>query len=173
MNAHGFSDTLYAELQALATREMQNERSSHTLDPTALVHEAYVRLQRDRAADPEQRSQFLGLAARMMRRILVDHAKGRNRLKRGGGNRRRVSVHDEHRLTEGDAVDVLVVSDAIEVLSANSDVAAQIVELQVFGGMSREEIAVHLELSEGDVKRKLEFAYAWLRRRFAEAWSSS
>ena len=158
----GLMSVLYVELERLAHDAMRAERPDHTLQTHALLHEAYVRLI-DANVDWRGRAHFLAVAARTMRRILVDHAKARGRLKRDGGIR--VDLGDAVQ-TEGQSapIDVLALSDALDRLSAQDDRKAQIVELHFFGGLTCDETAAALDVSVTTIERELRVARAWLRR---------
>ena len=153
---------LYGELRRRAAAQLRRERPGHTLQPTALVHEAYIRLVGQRRADWRNRAQFIAVASQMMRRILVDGARARQTRKRGG-------VH----LTLGDAaavagpsfnVDVLDLDAALDRLSAFDPRKAQIAELRFFGGLSLEETGDLLQLSAKTIERDWQAARAWLFR---------
>ena len=162
------SDTLdqmlplvYEELHCLAARYLSYERPGHTLQPTALIHEAYLRLLDQRHVDWRNRAQFLGVAAGMMRRILVNHARDRSAAKRGGG-REQVSLS----LIGSDAgtpdVDLITLEEALERLAALDPRKARVVELRFFGGLTMDETAEVLETSRATVEREWSFARAWL-----------
>jgi len=154
---------VYAELRRLAASYLRRERPGHTLQPTALVHEAYVRLLDQRQIDWSNRAQFMGLAAVMMRRILVNHARDRVAEKRGGG-----AQHVPLTLAgEGIGaieVNLLHLHDALTRLSETDPRKGQIVELKFFGGLTTEEIAAALSVSTATVERDWKFARAWLHR---------
>jgi RNA polymerase sigma-70 factor, ECF subfamily len=158
---------VYAELHAQAARAMGREMPEHTLQATALVNEAYLRLIDQRRVEWRNRAHFFGVAAQLMRRILVDHARGRDAAKRGGGVR---PVTLGHADAAGDAtpdeggVDVLVLHDALERLAAIDPRQARVVELRYFGGMNIEDTAEALDVSPATVKREWAVARAWLRR---------
>lgn len=160
-------DVLYGELRKLAEAAMRRERPGHTLQPTALVHETYVRLADD-GGRFENRSHFFGVAASAMRRVLVDHARARRARKRGGGDAR-VVVDDLDSLPGEPAgvVDLVVLDQALSRLSELDSRQAQVVELRFFGGLSVEETAAILDLSARTVKREWQMARAWLRRELA------
>jgi RNA polymerase sigma-70 factor (ECF subfamily) len=154
---------VYGELRRLAAAYLRGERPGHTLQPTALVHEAYVRLINQRQIDWTNRAQFIGIAAVMMRRILVNHARDRIAGKRGGG-----AEHVPLTLA-GDGigapeVDLLDLHDALTDLSESDPRKGQIVELKFFGGLTTEEIAETLDVSVATVERDWKFARAWLYR---------
>jgi RNA polymerase sigma factor (TIGR02999 family) len=155
---------VYEELRDLAERLLAGERPGHTLQPTALVHEAYLRLIDQEQTDWRDRAHFLAIAARILRRILVDHARGRGRAKRGGG-RDRVDL-DSQVLAERGAggVDVEAIDAAMTKLAEAHADAAQVVELRFFGGLSNDECAEVLAVSSRTVERKWQFARAWLFR---------
>jgi RNA polymerase sigma factor (TIGR02999 family) len=155
---------LYAELERMARGAMRRERTSHTLQTGALLHEAYVRLL---GADVEwrDRAHFLAIAARTMRRVLVDHAKGRRRAKRGGGGVVVALTGPIDAVAPAASpVDVLVLSDALDRLAEQDERKAQIVELHFFGGLTCQETAEALGVSTPTIERDLRVARAWLRR---------
>ena len=152
---------VYAELRAAARGQLRYERSDHTLQATALVHEAYLRLLGGAYPTWHDRQHFFRAAAEAMRRILVEHARGRARVKRGG-NPIRVTLTDVASLTQQDPAEVLALDAAIRRLQEQDPTAADIVRLRFFAGLSVEETATMLELSERTVKREWAFARAWL-----------
>ena len=152
---------VYAELRASARAQLRYERSDHTLQPTALVHEAYLRLLGGAYPSWNDRQHFFRAAGEAMRRILVEHARRRARVKRGG-NPVRVTLTDVASLTQHDPVEVLALDDAIRRLEQQDPTAADIVRLRFFAGLSVEETAAMLDLSERTVKREWAFARAWL-----------
>lgn len=155
----------YEELKRLARSQLRGERREHTLQTTALVHEAYLRLARQRDVPWQTRGQLLGLAARMMRRILVNHARDRSRQKRGGGV---VPVSLEAEPAAGEAaVGVAELDDALQALEAIDPRQARIVEMRYFAGLTVEETAAALEISPATVKREWAFAKLWLRQAIA------
>ena len=162
----GILPIVYAELRRLAASYLSRERQGHTLQPTALVHEAYVRLIDQRQIDWNNRAQFIGLAAVMMRRILVNHARERIADKRGGG-----AEHVPLTLAgEGigaPEVNLLDLHEALNDLTATDPRKGRIVELKFFGGLTTAEIAEHLGLSVATVERDWKFARAWLYRAMA------
>lgn len=162
---------VYGELRRLARRELRRERAGHTLQPTALVHELYVRLVDQRRASWENRAQFFAVAAQLMRRILVDHARARVAAKRGGSSPR-VSLDEA-----GDAIDVAI-APAFEVLAVDRALTrltlldpeqARIVELRFFSGLSVDETAHVLGRSPRTIKREWRLAKAWLYRHLRPA----
>lgn len=152
---------VYEELRGLAAAQLSRERSDHTLQPTALVHEAYLRLIEQRSVDWRNRAQFFGLAAEMMRRILVNHARDRAAQKRGGGLER-VTLGAARDLVGRDEVDLSDLNDALERLAAHDPRKARGVELRFFAGMTTPEIAEVMQVSEATVERDWRFARAWL-----------
>ena len=154
---------VYAELRRVAARQLRRERNGHSLQPTALVHEAYFRLVDRQKADWQSRAHFYGVAAQIMRRILVDHARRRLAGKRGDGVRP-VSI-DEAMETAGPcAIPILDLDDALERLGRLDAGLAQIVELRAFGGLTIEEAAHVLSVSPSTAKREWRTAKAWLTR---------
>ena len=152
---------VYDELHRLAASYLARERPDHTLQPTALVHEAFLRLINQREVDWRNRAQFLGVAAGLMRRILVNHARDRAAAKRGG-ERERVSLSLVEVPSGGPDVDLIALEDALERLTALDERKAKVVELRFFGGLSVAEVAEVLEVSRATVEREWSFARAWL-----------
>jgi RNA polymerase sigma factor (TIGR02999 family) len=170
---------VYSELRRLAERQLRAERPSHTLQRTALVHEAYLRLINQRNANWQNRAQFIGLAAQLMRRILIDHARARRRAKRGGGmtpvsldqtgvilgSPEQEDAHVEAlEFAEDPTVDLSAIDSALTRLEALDPKQGRIVELRFFGGLSIEETAEIVGVSPATVKREWALARAWLRR---------
>lgn len=155
---------VYQELRRLAHACLRDERKDHTLQATALVHEAYMRL-RQQAPIGDESGRFVGIAAHVMRQILVEYARARHREKRGGKDQRRVPFDDAVATIDATHADRWVELDAaLDRLSALSSRQAQIVELRYFGGFTVEETASLLEISPKTVKRDWAAARAWLRR---------
>lgn len=152
---------VYEELRRIAGSYMGGERRDHTLQPTALVHEAYLRLIDQRRVDWKNRAQFVGLAATMMRRILINHARDRAAAKRGG-DAKRVTVSLAADAFAGPDLDVIALHDALERLTAIDPRKGRIVELKFFGGLTTVEIGELLHLSPATVERDWSFARAWL-----------
>ncbi|HET8624544.1 MAG TPA: sigma-70 family RNA polymerase sigma factor [Gemmatimonadales bacterium] len=152
---------VYEELRRLAAHYLSREREGHTLQPTALVHEAYLRLTDQRKADWKNRAQFLGLAAGMMRRILLNHARDRVAKKRGGGAEQ-VSLSLVESPSGRPDVELIALEDGLERLAALDPRKGRVVELKFFGGLTTEEIAEVLEVSAATVERDWTFARAWL-----------
>ena len=156
---------IYDSLRRLATRHMKTEGREHTLQPTALVNEAFLKLV-GMDVDWADRAHFLAVASRQMRRLLVDHARAKRRHKRDGGVR--VTLDDALARTGDGDVDLVDVHNAIEELKENDERKAQLVELHYFGGLTYKELAVVTEISEATVHRELRMAKAWLRARLNE-----
>lgn len=154
---------VYDELRALAQQYLHRERPDHTLQPTALVNEAYLRLSTQREVDFGNRAQFFGMAAQMMRRILVNHAEARNAGKRDG-LRTQVTLDEAVSWTGGRDVDLIDLDNALARLAAIDPRQAQLVELRFFAGLSIDDTASVLSLSPATVKREWTVAKAWLRR---------
>jgi RNA polymerase sigma-70 factor, ECF subfamily len=158
---------VYDELRRLAAAHLAEERAGHTLQPTALAHEAYLRLVGPGGTTWENRAHFFGAAARAIRRILVDHARGRVRQKRGGGvevQSLEADCAERHPITPPPSVDLIALDDALERLTALDPQKARIVEMRFFGGLTVEEVAAALGVSESTVARDWQFARVWLYR---------
>ncbi len=158
---------LYEELRGLAGRLLRGERADHTLQPTALVHEAYMRLVGLTHLTLESRRHFYGAAAGTMRRVLVDHARQRNAHKRGGPQAVRVDVDDLDTLAGPAGLDFEALDQALEGLARVAPEQARVVDLRYFAGLSIEETADLLDVSPATVKRHWAFARAWLYRALA------
>ena len=154
---------VYDELHRLAHRYMKRESPGHTLQTSALVNEAFVRLVDQKKVQWQSRAHFFAIAAQMMRRILVDYARNRNYAKRGGGARK-VSLDEGLIVSDERSTEVVNVHEALERLAAFDARKSQIVELRFFGGLSIEEAAEVLGVSQGTVMRDWTLAKAWLRR---------
>jgi RNA polymerase sigma factor (TIGR02999 family) len=155
---------VYAELRRQARRALRREREGHTLQATALVHEAWLRLDGQHDVPWESRTQFLAVAAQMMRRVLVDHARTRRALKRGGGGTHVTLGHADHAIAAPDQVDVLALDDALARLAILDPRKARLVELRYFAGLSIPEAAAALGVSLATVGREWAVARMWLRR---------
>jgi len=153
---------VYAELRRLAASYMRRERIDHTLQPTALVHEAYLKLVEQRSVDWQSRAHFFGIAAQVMRRILVDHARGCLRDKRGGGQKP-VQIDEALVFAPEQSTELLKLDQALEQLTKLDPRQGKIVELRFFGGLTVEQTADLLGISEKTVKRDWSMAKAWLR----------
>lgn len=156
---------IYDDLRRLAERYFRGERSDHTLQPTALVHEAYLRLVDQSRITVEGRTHFFALCAKSMRRVLVDHARSRNRVRRGGG-RRLLEIDDNAVATELSESEIIDLNDALEKLGALDRRQEQVVELRFFGGMTMDEIAAAMNVSKRTVEGDWTHAKAWLRSQF-------
>jgi len=162
---------VYRELRDLAQHYLRRERTDHTLQPTALVHEAYLRLTGIRSPNFADRVHFYGAAANVMRRILVDHAREHRAIKRGSGQTI-ASLDDVPEAGIDLRFDLVCLNDALERLAAVTPAPARVVELRYFGGLSVAETAEYLEVSPATVKRHWTFARAWLHRTLAGTPSS-
>jgi RNA polymerase sigma-70 factor, ECF subfamily len=159
----GLVPLVYAELRRIAARYLRRERSGHTLQPTALVNEAYVKLVEREGASWENRAHFVGCAAMVMRNILVDHARARRASKRGGGLAR-VTLDDSVAVSDEREVDVVALDEALDGLAKLSSDQARVVELRYFGGLDIDETAEAMGLSSATVRRHWTIARVWLRR---------
>ncbi len=159
-------ELVYDELRAIARHYMREERSDHTLNPTAIVHEVYLRLTAPASESWNNRAHFFAACASAIRRILVDHARSRNRQKRGG-DRRRVTLEAADTGIES-IVDLVELDDALQRLAELDPQRARVVELRYFGGMSVEQTARFLDVSAPTVVRQWRFAKAWLYRALSE-----
>lgn len=157
---------IHEELHRIAERLMAHERDDHTLQPTALVNEAYLRIAESATDDPACRDHFLALAARVMRHVLVDHARGRNRLKRGGGAGARVSLTmaEGDRPRETETEELLALHEAMAKLESLDPRKARLVELRFFGGLNEADAARILGISRATASTDWRFTRAWLAR---------
>jgi RNA polymerase sigma-70 factor (ECF subfamily) len=162
---------LYRELRSLAAAAMRRERNDHTLQPTALVHEAYLRLSGSSSLQLTDRKQFLAIAARIMRQVLVEHARARGRVKRGSAPLRVTLA--EGVATTTPSFDLLALDEALERLGRLDDQQVRIVELRYLAGLSVEETATVLGLSTTTIKRDAAMAKAWLQRELATTGTSA
>jgi RNA polymerase sigma factor (TIGR02999 family) len=151
------------ELRRLARRYMSHERAGHTLQPTALVNEAYLKLVAVRHVQWHDRSHFFAVSARLMRRILVDHARSRRSLKRGRGAPQ-VTLDEAFAVSMSPGPDLIAVDDALNALAAIDKRKSRVVELRIFGGLTADETADVLKVSSNTVIRDWKFAKAWLAR---------
>jgi RNA polymerase sigma-70 factor, ECF subfamily len=154
---------VYAELRKLADGYLDNERPNHTLQPTALVHEAYVKLIHEEQPDYRNRSHFFGVAAHIMRQILIDHARTRNAAKRGGGQKNTSLDEAAHAIAER-PVTMIAIDDALGALERKDARKAKLIEMRFFGGLTAEESAEVLDLPVEKVRAELRVAQAWLER---------
>ncbi len=155
--------SLYSELRRLASSYLRRERGDHTLQTTALVHEAYLRLADQREVHWKNKEQFMGVAAQLMRRILVDYSRGHDAQKRGKGFEK-VFLEEAAIVSHGTAADVIAVDEALTRLAEFDPQQARLVELRFFGGLSIEEAAEVLGVSRTTVKRNWNLSKAWLAR---------
>jgi RNA polymerase sigma factor (TIGR02999 family) len=162
---------VYEELRRIAVSRLRRERPGHTLQPTALVHEAYMRLVDQRQVDWRNRAQFLGLAAEMMRRILVNHARDRRASKRGGADVR-VTLEDGIAAAAAPDPDLVALDDALRTLAEVDPRKAQIVELRYFGGLTTKEVAEVTGVSVATVERDWTTARTWLHRALSKGSSA-
>lgn len=156
--------TLYEQLHDLAERRFRSERRDHTLQPTALVNEAFVRLVGDQQLQLSSRAHFLAIAATVMRRILIDHARRINALVHGGGQHP-VQLEDIEESCGLGGTDILILDEALEALAKKDERKAKVVELRFFAGMTVEEVAHVLQVSKGTVEGDWRVARAWLKPR--------
>jgi RNA polymerase sigma factor (TIGR02999 family) len=159
---------VYGELRRLANGHLSRERGDHTLQPTALVHEAYIRLVGQRDIEWHGRAHFFGIASRLMREILIEHARRRNRIKRGGGATQ-IAIDGFASIGEESPMDVLAVNEALEKLEELDEQQARIVEMRFFGGLTIEEVAEVMDISTATVKREWATAKLFLLRNLSEA----
>lgn len=158
------------ELRRVASRQMAKERPGHLLQPTALVNEVYIRLVDWKNVEWQNRAHFFAVAAGMMRRILVNAAQARDRVKRGGGEAIRLSLDDVAEIAAGvDSCNLVALDDALRTLEALNPRESKVVELRFFGGLSLEETAEVLHVSVGTVRRDWTLARAWLFRELTGA----
>ena len=163
---------IYQELKQLARGYLRGERSDHTLQPTALIHEAYIRLADQSLPQWQNRTHFYGIAARVMRQILVDHARRHHASKRGS-DQQRVPLEEAIVFTEDRAADVVALDDALKELATFDERKCRVIELRFFGGLSLEETAEALGISVATVGRELRLASAWLHRQMSGKSSDS
>jgi RNA polymerase sigma-70 factor (ECF subfamily) len=159
--------SVYEELRHLAADYLRGERPGHTLQPTALVHEAYLRLLRQGQTTWHNRAHVLGFGARIMRQILISHAIANTRLKRGGPDSIRITLDEALDFYDRQEMSVAAVDEALRSLEELDPRQGQIVEMRFFGGLTIEEIAKALDVSPATVKREWTFAKVWLRRELA------
>lgn len=154
---------VYNDLRHLAVHYLQRERPDHTLQPTALVHEAYLRLIDQRSVNWQNRAHFYGVAAQMMRRVLVDYARAHRTEKRGGAAPK-LSLDDAIGLSDKKEADLVALDEALTRLAALEPQQSRIVELRFFGGLTVEEVAEVMGISPATIKREWSMAKAWLYR---------
>jgi RNA polymerase sigma factor (TIGR02999 family) len=158
---------VYNELRRIAARYLHSERSGHTLQTTALVHEAYLRLVDENRIEWQGRAHFFGVAATLIRNILVDHARARKAIKRGAGMTK-LSLEEAFAVPGGEDADILAVDDALRELSQIDPRQAQIVELRFFAGLTIEETAEFLQISPSTIKRDWILAKTWIYRALSQ-----
>jgi RNA polymerase sigma factor (TIGR02999 family) len=154
---------VYSELHRMAKRYMERENPGHTLQTTAVIHEAYIRLANQREPRWENRAHFFGVAARIMRHLLVDYARARNRMKQGG-DAQHISLNQAAIVSPEPAAELIALDDALNALAEIDERKSRVVELKYFGGLSVEEMAEVLKVSPGTVLRDWSIAKAWLYR---------
>jgi RNA polymerase sigma factor (TIGR02999 family) len=159
---------IYEELRRIAGSQLSRERADHTLSTTALVHEAYFKLVDIERVEWQDRAHFFAVAARQMRRVLIDHARMKRRAKRGGGDAVMVPLDEAAELPGLDAESLILLDQALEKLEALNERQARVVECRCFVGLSVEETAAALNTSPTTVKRDWAFARAWLNQQFGE-----
>jgi len=162
---------IYQELKQLARGYLRGERPDHTLQPTALIHEAYLRLADQRLPQWQNRAHFYGIAARVMRQILVDHAR-RHQASKRGSDQQRVTLDKAIVFTDDRAADVVALDDALKELATFDERKCRVIELRFFGGLSLEETAEALGISIATVGRELRLASAWLHRQMSDSVDS-
>jgi RNA polymerase sigma factor (TIGR02999 family) len=158
---------VYQELRKLAGNYLRDEKPGHTLQPTALINEAYLRLVRQDFPEWQSRRHFYGVAAQLMRQILVEHARARTTAKRGGGAHK-LSLDEAPVFSHERAADLVTLDDALIALAQFDERKARVVELRYFGGLSVEEVAGALDISVATVGREMRVAQAWLHREMAK-----
>jgi RNA polymerase sigma factor (TIGR02999 family) len=159
---------VYAELQKLAGSHLRNERLGHTLQPTALVHEVYARLVKQDQPDYQSRCHFMGVAAQVMRQILIDHARTRNAAKRGSGAVK-LSIEQSEDIPVDRPSMLVAVDDALQELTRKDPAKARLIEMRFFGGLTAEESAEATGMPVAEVRRHLRVAQAWLQRELDKA----
>ena len=155
---------VYSELRRLASRYLNRERGDHTLQPTALVHEAFLRLASENQPHWQDRAHFFGVAARLMRQILVDHARRHQSLKRGGNCQRTMMTEELAVYTPEKSAELLALDQALRRLSSQDERQGRVVEMKFFAGLNIDQIAAVLEVSPRTVKREWTMARAWLHQ---------
>ncbi len=154
---------VYSELHRLARVQLRRERKGHTLQPTALVNEAYARLVGSDQPDYRDRAHFMGVAAQVMRKILIDHARARNAAKRGGGQVN-FSLNEALDAAAEQPTTLIAIDEALQLLERKDSRKARLIELRLFGGLSVDECAQVLEIQSDETRTELRIAQAWLRR---------
>ena len=162
---------VYDELRGIAAHKMQSEQMGHTLQPTALVHEAWLRMIGDGNERFANRAHFFAIAAEAMRRILVESARRKLRLKRGAGARQE-ELHESHLIQMAPSEELLAIHEALDVLAVEDPKCAELVKLRYFVGLTMDEAASVLEMPQRSAERLWTYARAWLRRRMSENGTS-
>ena len=160
---------VYDELRAMAARFLGSRAAGHTLQPTVLVHEAWIRLSRVDSDSWEGRAHFAAVACKAMRQILINYARDQAAQKRGGGKGQRVTLDRVLDQVGEEQVDVLALDDALQQLAERSERQARVVEMRVFGGLTLEQTAAMLDVGLTTVKAEWRFARAWLKRQFLDS----
>jgi RNA polymerase sigma-70 factor, ECF subfamily len=163
---------VYQELRKLADRNLRAERSGHTLQPTALVHEAYMRMVVQNQPDYRSRAHFMAMAARLMRQVLIDHARERNAGKRGGGEAN-ISLESGFDRPAERAASIIAVDDSLQALERQDPGKARLIEMRFFGGLTAEESAEVTGMPVEKVRAELRVAQAWLQRELDRTQSST
>lgn len=158
---------VYQELRKLANAYLRDEKPGHTLQPTALINEAYLRLVGQNFPEWQSRKHFYGVAAQLMRQVLVEHARARSAAKRGGGGQK-LSLDEAINYSQEQASDLVALDDALTALARFDERKARVVELRYFGGFSVEEVADALGVSVATVGREMRMAQAWLHREMSK-----
>lgn len=157
-------EAVYDNLRRLAAARMRHERAEHTLQPTALVHEAFIKLVDDTRIEWQDRAHFMGVAARAMRQVLIDHARGRDAAKRGGGDQRVTLLTSLADARGGESFDLVEFEDALGKLAAIDERASRVAELRILGGLTNRETAAVIGVSERTVNDDWAMARMWLGR---------
>jgi RNA polymerase sigma factor (TIGR02999 family) len=163
---------VYQELRRIAEGQLRRERPGHTMQPTALVHEVYVRMVGQEQAGYRDRAHFLAIAAHAMRKILIDHARAHNAVKRGGGQEKFAIDEERDGCAERPSL-LIALDDALAALAVKDALLARLVEMRYFGGLTAEESSVALNLEIPIVRRQLRLAEAWLQREMGPSAQSS
>lgn len=163
--------SVYEEIREMAANALRRERSGHTLQATALVHEAYLKLVDQTRVDWQGATHFKAVAAKAMSRVLIDHARRKNREKRGG-NWRKVTLHDAFALAKTNDLDMICLHEAMEKMRKLDNRQHQVVELRLFGGLTSDEAAKILHISSRTVDRDWKMGQVWLRREMNEGASA-
>lgn len=166
-NSEAFDEVVplvYDELRRIAKNYLRHENAGHTLQPTALVHEAFLRLTVQQEVSWQNRAHFFAIAAKMMRRVLINHAEGKHAAKRGGEHANKIELDEALAICEQKDLDLVALNEALEKLSKLDEKMCVVVELKFFGGLTNEEVAEVQNVSVATVKREWSTAKTWLRR---------